>query len=89
MPTTTQGSSIFQHLSATKKLLQDATIDSRYVWGSEVCHVRGLKMFSGSRQLSTWLRSDERTNRTRGLLQLTRISFSSPFWSKTHSRFSA
>jgi hypothetical protein len=48
--TTSRGSSVFQLLNTTKKLLQDATIDTRYVWGGEIRRVGGLKLeFLGSR----------------------------------------
>jgi hypothetical protein len=33
--TTSRGPSILQHLSATKKFLQDATIDAKCVWSGE------------------------------------------------------
>ena len=65
MPTaaTNRGPPLFQLLIATKKFLQDTTIDARYVWSREISRVRGLKLvFSGSRPLSTWLRSDEQSN---------------------------
>ena len=44
MPTSTisRGSSMFQHLNATKKVLQDVTIDVRYAWSGEMGRVRRL-----------------------------------------------
>jgi hypothetical protein len=72
--TISQAPLISQRLNATGKLLQDATIDERYVWSGEMRRV-GLKLeFAGSRLTWKRLRSGKRTNRTRGL-RLTCVSF--------------
>jgi hypothetical protein len=72
--TISQAPLISQRLNATKKLLQDATIDERYVWSGEMRRV-GLRFEPAGPRL-TWkrLRSGKRTNRTRGL-RLTCVSF--------------
>jgi hypothetical protein len=62
MPTsaTSRGSSILQLLSATKKVLQDAIVDARYVWRGEMGHARGLIFeFAGPWPPQMKLRSDE------------------------------
>jgi hypothetical protein len=62
--TASRGSPVFQHLSATKKFLHDATIDARYAWGGLLSGVSGLKLeITRPRLRSTKLRSDEPTNR--------------------------
>jgi hypothetical protein len=62
-PATGKDSFVYRHLNATKKFLQDATIDARCAWDGEMHRVGGLKFeFPGLRRLSTGLRSDEQTN---------------------------
>ena len=73
--TASRGSPILQHISATKKLLQDVTIDVRYVWSGEIYCVGGLRIvFAGSRRPWIKPRSNERVNRMEGLW-LTRVVF--------------
>jgi hypothetical protein len=73
--TSRQGSSILQHLRATKKVLQDVTFDARYVWNGEMRCAGGLRFgLIRPRPLLIRLRSGERAILTRGL-QLTRVVF--------------
>jgi hypothetical protein len=73
--TTSRGSSILQHLSATKKVLQDVTVDARYVRNGAIRCAGGLRRgFIEPRPPLTRLRSDEKANRTRGL-RLTPVVF--------------
>jgi hypothetical protein len=84
---TGRGPPVSQLLSAIKKFLQDAIIDAGYVWSREISRVKGLKLvFSESRRLSTWLRSDEQSNT--GIVT-DRVAFSSTFWSKMFPKSSA
>jgi hypothetical protein len=42
------GSSISQHLRATKDILQDVDVDANYVWSGEILRIGGLKFqFAG------------------------------------------
>jgi hypothetical protein len=62
MPTSaaSRGSSILQLLTTTKKVLQDAIVDARYIWRSEMGHARGLKFeFAGRWSPQMKLRSNE------------------------------
>ena len=73
--TTSRGSSILQHLSATKKVLQGVTVDARYVRNGAVRCAGGLKLgFTEPWPPLTRLRSDEKANGTRGL-RLTSVVF--------------
>ena len=46
---TSWGSSISQHLRATKDILQDVDVDAKYVWSGEMLRIGGLKFeFAGS-----------------------------------------
>lgn len=58
-PADTRVSSVFRHLRAIKKTLQDAIFDARYVWKVRMRHVGALRFgFAGSRRPQTRPRSD-------------------------------
>jgi len=40
--TASQGSSISQHLRATKGVVQDVIFDAKYIWSIKICRVGGL-----------------------------------------------